>query len=332
MENTVRRNQVVYALLVSAQACAALPSAVAAPSNAYPTKSIRFVVPFTPGGSADIFARAIAQKMSDAWGQQVVIDNRGGSAGIMGSEIAAKAPADGHTLMMGITANIAINPGLYPKLPYDPATELVPITHFVDTPMVLFANAAFPAQSVKDLIALAKAEPGKYGVALAGVGGASHLTLELFKIRAGINLLPVPYRGAGAAMGDIAGGTVPMIFTGVAAAKPLLDTGRARAIAVCSRTRTGSLPNVPTFEELGYPGMDAPLWIGMMAPKGTPERIIAKLDAEFRKALAAPDVRERLAAQSADIVAAGPREFGAMIRRDAARWREVVKTANIKID
>jgi len=181
-------------------------------------------------------------------------------------------------------------------------------------------------------VALAKADPGKYGVALAGVGGVSHLTLELFKIRANINLLPVPYRGAGAAMGDIAGGTVPMIFTGVAAAKPLLDTARVRAIAVCSRKRTGSLPNVPTFEELGYSGMDAPLWIGMMAPKGTPERIIAKLDAEFRKALASPDVRERLAAQSADIVADGPREFGEMIRRDTARWREVVKTANIKID
>jgi tripartite-type tricarboxylate transporter receptor subunit TctC len=298
----------------------------------FPNRPIRMLVPYPAGGSLDLPGRAVGLKFADATGQQLVLDNRGGAGGLIAGEIVARATPDGYTLILASNGQVSIAPALYPKLAYDPATELVPITHFVDTPMVLFANAAFPAHTVKDLIAMAKAEPGRFGVALAGVGGVSHLTLELFKIRANINLLPVPYRGAGAAMGDIAGGTVPMIFTGVAAAKPLLDTGRARAIAVCSRTRTGSLPNVPTFEELGYPGMDAPLWIGMMAPKGTPERIIAKLDAEFRKALAAPDVRERLAAQSADIVAAGPREFGDMIRRDTARWREVVKTANIKID
>ena len=298
----------------------------------FPARPIRMLVPYPPGGSLDLPGRVVGQKFADATGQQLVLDNRGGAGGLIAGEIVAHAAPDGYTLILASNGQVSIGPALYPKMPYDPAKDLVPITHFVDTPMVLFATASFPAQTVKDLIAMAKAEPGKYGVALAGVGGVSHLTLELFKIRAAINLLPVPYRGAGAAMGDLAAGTVPMIFTGVAAAKPLLDLGRARAIAVCARKRTGSLPNVPTFEELGYAGMDAPLWIGMMAPRGTPERIVARLDAEFRKALTAPDVRERLAAQSADIVAGGPREFGEMIRRDTERWREVVKTANIKID
>ena len=319
-------------VILAALALAAAPTFATAAETVFPDRPIRMLVPYPAGGSLDLPGPAVGIKFSEATGQQLVLDNRGGAGGLIAGEIVARATPDGYTLILASNGQVSIAPALYPKLPYDPTKELVPITHFVDTPMVLFANAAFPAQSVKDLITMAKADPGKYGVALAGVGGVSHLTLELFKIRANINLLPVPYRGAGAAMGDIAGGTVPMIFTGVAAAKPLLDTARVRAIAVCSRKRTGSLPNVPTFEELGYSGMDAPLWIGMMAPKGTPERIIAKLDAEFRKALASPDVRERLAAQSADIVADGPREFGEMIRRDTARWREVVKTANIKID
>ncbi|HXD51880.1 MAG TPA: tripartite tricarboxylate transporter substrate binding protein, partial [Burkholderiales bacterium] len=167
---------------------------------------------------------------------------------------------------------------------------------------------------------------------LSGVGGVSHLTLELFKLRANVNLLPVPYRGAAIGLADVAGGTVPAIFSTLAAAKPLLDGGRIRALGVASAKRTGGLPNLPTFGELGYTGMDAPLWIGMMAPKGTPASVIAKLDAEFKKALAAPDVRARLATQSADVVATGTREFSEMIKRDTARWVEVVKVANIKIE
>lgn len=309
-----------FALLIASIALAASLQAAAAES-AFPARPIRMLVPYPPGGSLDLPGRVVGQKFSDATGQQLVLDNRGGAGGLIAGEIVAHAAPDGYTLILASNGQVSIGPALYPKMPYDPLRDLVPITHFVDTPMVLFATASFPAQSVKELIAMAKGEPGKFGVALAGVGGVSHLTLELFKIRANVNLLPVPYRGAGAAMGDIASGAVPMIFTGVAAAKPLLDTGRVRALAVCSRNRTGSLPSVPTFEELGYAGMDAPLWIGMMAPKGTPERIIAKLDSEFRKALAAPDVRERLAAQSADIVAGGPREFGEMIRRDTSTLR-----------
>ncbi|MEO7726217.1 MAG: tripartite tricarboxylate transporter substrate binding protein [Burkholderiales bacterium] len=308
----------------------------AVPSTAaeapYPNRPVRMLIPYPAGGGLDLPGRAVAQKFADSTGQQMVIDNRGGAGGLIAGEIVAKATPDGYTLFLASNGQISIAPALYPKLPYDPLRDLVPITHFVDTPMVLFVNAQYPVHSVAELIAAAKAKPGTIGCALSGVGGVSHLTLELFKLRANVNLLPVPYRGAAIGLADVAGGSVPAIFSTLAAAKPLLDGVRIRALAVASAKRTGSLPSLPTFAELGYAGMDAPLWIGMMAPKGTPAGVIAKLDAEFRKALAAADVKERLATQSADIIAGGPREFGDMIRRDTARWAEVVKVAHIKIE
>jgi tripartite-type tricarboxylate transporter receptor subunit TctC len=298
----------------------------------YPNRPVRMLIPYPAGGGLDLPGRAVAQKFAESTGQQMVIDNRGGAGGLIAGEIVARATPDGYTLFLASNGQISIAPTLYEKLPYDPLKDFVPITHFVDTPMVLFVNAQYPVQSVADLIAAARAKPGTIGCALSGVGGVSHLTLELFKQRANVNLLPVPYRGAAIGLADVAGGTVPAIFSTLAAAKPLLDGGRVRALAVASAKRTGGLPNLPTFGELGYPGMDAPLWIGMMAPKGTPPGIVSKLHAEFVKALAAPDVRERLASQSADIIAGGPREFGETIRRDTERWRVVVKAANIKIE
>ena len=298
----------------------------------YPNRPVRMLIPYPAGGGLDLPGRAVAQKFVDATGQQMVIDNRGGAGGLIAGEIVAKASPDGYTLFLASNGQISIAPALYQKLPYDPLKDFEPITHLVDTPMVLFVNAQYPVQSVAELIAAAKAKPGTIGCALSGVGGVSHLTLELFKLRANVNLLPVPYRGAAIGLGDVAGGTVPAIFSTLAAAKPLLDGGRIRALAVASPRRTGGLPNLPTFGELGYSGMDAPLWIGLMAPKGTPAAIVSKLHGEFAKAMAAPDVKERLATQSADIVAAGPREFADMIKRDTARWAEVVKVAKIKIE
>ena len=298
----------------------------------FPNRPVRMLIPYPAGGGLDLPGRAVAQKFVESTGQQMVIDNRGGAGGLIAGEIVAKATPDGYTLFLASNGQISIAPALYPKLPYDPLRDFVPITHFVDTPMVLFVNAQYPVQSVADLIAAAKAKPGTIGCALSGVGGVSHLTLELFKLRANVNLLPVPYRGAAIGLGDVAGGTVPAIFSTLAAAKPLLDGGRIRALGVASAKRTGGLPNLPTFAELGYAGVDAPLWIGMMAPKGTPANVISRLHAEFTKALAAADVKERLATQSADIVASGSREFGDMIKRDTARWAEVVKVAKIKID
>jgi tripartite-type tricarboxylate transporter receptor subunit TctC len=298
----------------------------------FPTRPVRMLVPNPPGGGLDLPGRAVAIKFAESTGQQMILDNRGGAGGMIAGDTVAKATPDGYTLFLGGNGQISIAPALYPKMPYDPLTDFVPITHFVNMPMVLFVTTSYPAKTVADVVALAKAKPASIGVGLAGVGGVSHLTMELFSQRAGIKLLGVPYSGASVALGDVAGGRVPLIFSSLAAVKPLLDTDRVRALGVGARTRTSSLPNVPTFEELGYSGMDAPLWIGMMAPKGTPERVIARLNTEFAKALAAKDVQDLLASQSAEIIADGPREFGQLMRRDTERWREVIKTANIKIN
>jgi tripartite-type tricarboxylate transporter receptor subunit TctC len=316
-------------LLCSSAFAATMPASADA---AYPSRPVRMLVPYPPGGGLDLPGRVVSQKFADSTGRQLILDNRGGAGGLIAGEIVANATPDGYTLLLASNGQISIAPALYSKLPYHPIRDFIPITHFVDTPMVLFAATSFPARTVQEVIERAKAQPGKIGIALSGVGGVSHLTMELFRQRAGINLLGVPYKGAGAAMVDVAAGDVPLIFTTVSSAKPLLDSGRIRAIAVGAKKRTRALPNLPTFEELGLAGMDAPLWIGMVAPKGTPDAIIRKLHTEFAKALAAPDAQEKLASQSAEVVADGPREFAQMIRRDTERWATVVKTANIKIE
>ena len=290
------------------------------------------LIPYPPGGGLDLPGRAVAQKFAESTGQQMVVDNRGGAGGLIAGELVAKSAPDGYTLFLASNGQVSIAPSLYEKLPYNPLTDLLPITHFVDTPMVLFVNASHPVKSVADLIAMAKAKPKEIRIAQSGVGGVSHLLQELFRQKAGIDVLGVPYKGAGAALGDVAGGNVPFIFTTVATARGLLDAGRVRALAVAAKKRTTSLPAVPTLAELGIPGVDGQLWIGMMAPKGTPDRIVSKLNQEFAKALATPDVKERLATQSAEVVAGGPREFAKMIREDTERWRGVIKTANIKLE
>jgi tripartite-type tricarboxylate transporter receptor subunit TctC len=315
-----------------AAAMAAVGNLAAAADSDFPARPVRMLIPYPPGGGLDPPGRSVAEKFAQHTGRQLVIDNRGGAGGLIAGEIVANATPDGYTLLLASNGQVSIAPALYAKLPYDPARDLVPVTHFVDTPMFLFSNTSFPVQSVQDLIERAKASPGKIGIALSGVGGLSHLTMELFRQRAGITLLGVPYKGAGAAMVDVASGSVPLIFTTASSARPLLESKRIRPLAIAAKKRSTALPDVPSFEELGLSGMDAPLWIGAMAPKNTPERIIAKLHAEFAQALASKDVQERLAAQSAEIVAAGPKAFGETIRRDTERWDRVVKTAGIKIE
>ena len=307
----------------------ALPALAA---EAYPARPVRMLIPYPPGGGLDLPGRAVGQKFAESAGQQMVVDNRGGAGGLIASDLVAKSTPDGYTLLLASNGQVSIAPSLYERLPYNPLIDLIPITHFVDTPMVLFVNASYPVKTVSDVIAMAKAKPRQIGIAQSGVGGVSHLSQELFRQLAGFDVLGVPYKGAGAALSDVAGGTVPFIFTTVSTARGLLDAGRVRALAVAARTRTASLPAVPTFEELGLGGVVGNLWIGMMAPKGTPARIVARLHQEFSKALAAPDVKERLATQSAEIVASGPREFGEMIRKDAELWRGVIKTGNIRLE
>jgi tripartite-type tricarboxylate transporter receptor subunit TctC len=311
---------------------AALPALSAMAAEAYPTRPVRMLIPYPPGGGLDLPGRTVAQKFAESTGQQMVVDNRGGAGGLIAGELVAKSAPDGYTLFLASNGQISIAPSLYGKLPYDPLVDLIPITHFVDTPMVLFVNAAHPVKSIGDLVAMAKAKPGQIRIAQSGVGGVSHLLQELFRQKAGIDVLGVPYKGAGAALGDVAGGNVPFIFTTVSTARGLLDAGRVRALAVAAKKRTASLPAVPTLAEHGIAEVDGQLWIGMMAPKGTSERVVSKLHQEFVKALAAPDAKERLATQSAEVVAGGPREFAKMIREDTERWRGVIKAAHIKLE
>ncbi len=328
--HALRVRRLIGGLLAVGSVLAAAPACAA--DTDFPSRPVRMLVPYPPGGGLDLPGRLVGQKFADQTGQQMVLDNRGGAGGLIAGDVVAKATPDGYTLLLASNGQISMAPYLYAKMPYDAFVDLVPITHFVDTPMALFAATSFPGQSVKEVIALAKGKPGTIGVALSGLGGLSHLNMELFRQRANIDLVGVPYRGAGAAMGDVGAGTVPLIFSTIAGAKPLLESNRIRALAVGARKRTPSLPNTPTFEELGFTGMDVPLWIGMLAPKGTPPQVIAKLNAEFVRALNAPDVKEKLAAQGGEVVASGPREFGETIRRDAGIWKVVIKTANVKLD
>jgi tripartite-type tricarboxylate transporter receptor subunit TctC len=290
------------------------------------------IIPFPAGGGLDVVGRQISAKFMESTGQSLLLINQGGAGGLIGTETVARATPNGYTVLMASNGQVSMAPWLYSKLNFDPMADLVPVTHLVDAPMLLFASNAFSAQSVKDLVAMAKAQPGKVGVALAAVGGMSHLTTELFKQSAGIELLDVPYKGAGAAMSDVVGGSVPLIFAQLASGKGLMDAGRLRALAVVAPKRMASLPNLPTFKELGYGGLEAQLWMGMMAPKGTPAPVIAALNAEFTKALASPEVEAMLGSQGQSVVAGGPREFSQMIRKDAELWRGVIKTANIKLD
>ena len=270
-------------LLSCAIAAALWGQAIDIAAQAYPSRPVRMLVPYPPGGGLDPIGRAIGQKFLESTGQSFVHDNRGGAGGLIATELVARAIPDGYTLLLASNGQLSMAPWLYPKLPYDPLKDFIPITHFVDTPMVLFAHAGFAAKSVKEVVAQAKAQPGAIRIGLSGVGGVSHLTMELFRQKVGITLAPVPYRGAGAAMVDVANGSVPLIFSTLAAGKGLLDAGRLRALAVSTAKRSSALPDVPSLAEMGYTGVESSLWIGMVAPKGTPPAIIARLESRVRE-------------------------------------------------
>jgi len=323
------RSALLAVICVTAAGTAAAAQVAA---TAYPQRPVRMLVPYPPGGGLDPVGRSVSQKFLETTGTTMVMDNRGGAGGLIATELVAKAAPDGYTLLLASNGQISIAPWLYPRLPFDAMNDFAPVMHFVDTPMVMFAAASFAPQTLKDLVAEAKAKPGTISVALSGLGGVSHLTYELFRQKTGLNLVGVPYKGAGSALGDVASGSVPVIISTLAAAKGLLDTGRVRALAVSLKKRSSALPNVPSFAELGFAEVQSSLWIGMLAPRGTPQAVIDRLSAEFTKAMAAPDTRERMAAQSAEIVAGGPREFRRMIQEDADRWRAVIKQGNIKIE
>ena len=299
---------------------------------AWPNRPIRIVVPFTAGGSADVFARAIGQKMSDAWGQQVVVDNRAGSGGVLGTEIAAAALHDGYTLMLGNTANIAINAALYKKLPYDTVRDFAPVTLVATAPYVMVAPSSLGVGTAREFIALAKSKPGRLNYASLGSGSASHLTAEMLQTMAGIKLTHVPYKVLGSVLTDLISGQVQVFFLGMVSAQSQIKGGRLRAIGVTGTKRSVAMPDVPTVAESGVPGYEVVAWYGFFAPTGTPRAIIMRVSAETARILALPDVRERLSAEGAEVSANTPEQFAAYVKNEMTKWARVVKMSGARAD
>lgn len=304
-----------------------------ASAQTYPSKPIRLVVPYPPGGPLDIMARAIGQKLTEAWKQPVVVDNRAGAGGNIGADLVAKSPADGYTLLMGAVATHAINPSLYSKIPYDPVKDFTPVALVAQVPNILVINPSVPAKSVRELIALARAKPGYLNFGSGSTGSTGHLAGELFNTMAGVQMVHIPYKGAAPAMADLLSGQVQLMFDNLANALPNVKAGRLRALAVTTLARSAAMPDLPTVAESGLPGFDLTTWFGLMVPAGTPPEIVARLNAEIVRALNAKDMRERLQKMGAEPPADNtPEHFAAFIGTEAAKYAKVVKDSGAKVD
>jgi tripartite-type tricarboxylate transporter receptor subunit TctC len=309
---------------------AAMP--LLATGQSYPSKPIRLVVPFPAGGTTDLLARAMAQKLSEALGQQVVVDNRPGAGGNIGSDIVAKSAPDGYTLLMGTVGTHAINVSLYAKMPYDAVKDFAPIVLVAGVPNVLVVHPALPVKTVPDLIKLAKEKPDSINFASSGNGTSIHLSGELFKSLTGVQMAHVPYKGSAPALTDLLGGQVQIMFDNLPSALPHIKAGKLRAIAVTSTKRAPALPDLPTIAESGVPGFEASSWFGMLAPAGTPREIVLRINAEANKALQAGDMKEKLLAQGAEAVGNSPEFFAEYIRSETTKWAKVVKDSGAKVD
>ncbi len=297
-------------------------------ATTYPNKPLRMIVPFAPGGGLDISARLIGHKITEKWGQNVVVDSRPGAATIVGTEIASKSPPDGYTVLM-ITTTFAINPSLYAKLPYDAGKDFTLVTQLNSQPNVVVAPVSFPGKSVNELIALAKAKPGELTFATPGTGSAPHLSAEMFQRAAGINMIHVPYKGIPAAVTDIIGGRITILFTTTISAAPHIKVGKLRAIAITSAKRQLSMPDVPTVGET-LPGYRAEAFQGMVVPAGTLQAIVNKLSAEVARIVKLPDVAQRFLLDGAETVGSNPQEFAAFLKGEMLKWRKVIRDAGIK--
>ena len=298
----------------------------------FPTRPIRIVVPFPAGGTTDVLARAAAQKLSESLGQPAVVDNRPGAGGNIGAELVAKAPPDGYTLLMGTVGTHAINPSLYPRMPYDHVRDFAPVILVAGVPNVLVINPALPVNSVAELLAYAKANPGKLNFASSGNGTSIHLSGELFKTMTGVQMAHVPYKGSAPALQDLMGGSVQLMFDNLPSSLALIKAGKLKALAVTSLARAAALPDVPTLAESGLPGFEASSWFGLLAPAGTPQPVIAKLNSEIAKWLASPEAKEKLLAQGAIAAGGTPEDFARHIAAETAKWQKVVKESGAKID
>ena len=297
----------------------------------YPDKPVRLIVPFPPAGPVDTVARVVAQKLSELWGQQVVVDNRAGAGGIVGAEAAAKSPPDGYTIF-SCSIHHSVLPSLKPKLPYDIEKDFVPLSFGARFPVVLVVHPSVAATTVAELIALARAQPGKLAFGSSGNGGGTHLAGELFNLQAGTKLLHVPYKGSAPAVGDLLGGQVQLMFGDAPSVLPHIKSGKLRALGVANLQRSDLLPGLPTIAESGLPGYEAYSWSAFVAPAGTPKDIAARLSADIGKVLAQPDVKQRLLDAGAEARPTTGDEFGKILHAEIVKWTRVVKTANIQAD
>jgi tripartite-type tricarboxylate transporter receptor subunit TctC len=301
------------------------------PAETYPSRTIRFIVPFPPGGATDVITRVVAQKLNETWKRQmVVVDNRGGAGGVVGSELAARAAADGYTLVMGTTGTHAINASLYAKPSYDPIKDFVAITPAALLPNMIVAHPSIPARNVKELIALARAKPGE--VSYASSGNFLYLSGALFTMMANVNMLHVPFKGGSVAMPALVSGEVATSFSTIVSAQPLVASGRLRGLAVTSAKRFASTPDVPTVAESGLPGYEAVAWYGVFAPDGTPREIVTQLNQEIVRIVRSPEVRASFLNQGAESFATSPDEFASIVKRDVAKWAKVVKASGATPD
>lgn len=301
-------------------------------AQSYPSKPIRIVVPYSAGGGTDIVARTVAQKMSENWGQSVIVDNRVGASGMIGAEAVARAPADGYTLLMATPPEIAVNQHLYAKVPYNAERDFAPITLAAVTPLVIATHPGVPAKNIQELVALARAKPGTLGYATPGAGSTQHLTGEMLMAAAGIQLVHIPYKGAGQSIPDVIGGQVPLGIYGLLTISQQAKAGKMRILAVTTLKRSSTAPELPTLAESGFPGFDTSLWFGLLAPAATSKDIIGKVHAEMLRVLKLPDVVERIASQGADIVGDTPAEFAAFIASESAKYARIIKQAGVKLD
>ena len=311
----------LLALLTASQVCA----------QSYPNKPIRLVLPYPPGGGTDVIARPLAQKLTENLGQQVIVDNRGGANGNIGMEFVAKSPPDGYTLLFALSAQFAVNPSLYPKLPYDPVRDYAPISLLANAPYLLIVHPSLPVKSVPELLAFVKQRPGQLAYSSAGNGSGAHLAGEMLRSLARVNFVHVPYKGIGLAMPDLIAGQVQLSFVTYTAAGPHVKTGRLRALGVTTAKRSPTLPDLPAIAE-SVPGYDSAVWYGFAAPAGTPGETVARLNSEVLRVLAAPDFRSRIMLEAVAPIGSTAEEFGSFIRSEIARWAQVVKDSGAKVD
>ena len=310
--------------------CCVAALQIDAAETTFPSKPVRIIVPFAAGGPTDIVARTVGQQLTLAFGQPVVIDNRPGAGGVVGADLAAKSAPDGYTLLLCSTGAMAINPGLLPSMPYDPVRDLAPITLVVTIPYLLLVNPSYPAQSVKELLALARAKPGQLNYGSAGNGTTSHLAMELFRSMANIQVTHVPYKGSAPAATDLVGGQLQLLFDAPPSSLPFVRSGRLRALGISTMRRTALLPDMPTINEAGVPGYEVLTWSGICAPAGAPRAVIARLNEAIVKGVTSRETRERFAALGADVVANSPDEYRKFILAELAKWSRVIREAGIR--